>query len=132
MPKIDCSVTTNFLTELKRMCDSQFCSKCALSSTLNGCDTHTTCEKFIRKNSKRALEVVQEWSDKNRPESYKENFLRIFPNAPVNQINMVGTYPAACRNNIYGESEDCSNLCKAYHMDCNECWNAIYKQKGGN
>lgn len=126
MPKFDCTKTLNFITELDRMCKSYLdCIGCPLHTNV----TSDSCMLGIRNNPEETLIAVQEWSDEHPIETYMEDFLKAFPNAPTLQMNMVGSYPSACRANIYGEISVNIELCKKYNYDCYSCWNAIKKEE---
>lgn len=65
---IDCSKLENFLKELKRMCKyadnydcNDMCEPCPISSHNNGAGIR--CEEFWRLYPKKAVEILQKWSD---------------------------------------------------------------------
>ena len=66
---IDCDNTKNFFKEFRRMCDSQdLCKLCPISEA-NGRATKaisiSPCNFFVRDNLKKAIEIVQKWSDEH-------------------------------------------------------------------
>lgn len=77
MAKIDCSVTVNYLRELKRMCDIYFCDNCPLSSENNGKDCH--CGDFSKTNPETAIEIVQTWSDEHPAKTRLDDLLEKYP-----------------------------------------------------
>lgn len=58
------------------------------------------------------IEVVQKWSDHHSKVSYKEDYLKKFPDAPLREVT-----PTACRKEIYG------GACLDESKNCPACWN---------
>lgn len=81
MAKIDCSVTVNYLRELKRMCDIYFCGNCPLSGENNGKDCH--CGDFSKTNPETAIKIVQTWSDEHPVKTRLDDLLEKYPNADI-------------------------------------------------
>ena len=69
---MDCSKTINFLSELKKLCDSE--------------------------DATRVIEIMQKWSDEQPKKTYMQDFFEKFPKA---QLDSDGT-PFACRKKLYG------------------------------
>ena len=79
MPRIDCSVTVNFLSEWERMCSTlkhECMTVCPLNRNRTGFDV--CCDSFIKKVPDTAVEIVQKWSDeypqKTRLDDAKEKY----------------------------------------------------------
>lgn len=119
---MDCSKTINFLHELKRLCDSR--DECvANAANKEDCPMFGVCKlthsKICAEDAKKAIEIVQKWSDEQPKKTYAQDFLEKFPEA---QRNWDGV-PFVCRKRIYGgihsaTSEGCDDT-KA----CYRCWN---------
>lgn len=60
MNKIDCSITRNFLQEIRRLCDSY--SHCEDECILFDCDKEE-CLCTAIWNIEKVIEIVQKWSD---------------------------------------------------------------------
>lgn len=72
------------------------------------------CEEYVRRNTDKAIEIVQEWSDthpqKTRLSVLKEAF-------PMYQMCIGSNVPAFCAKFIFGENIECDKQCV-------KCWNA--------
>lgn len=117
---MDCSKTINFLSELKRLCDSRdVCVAYAINK--ERCPMFRLCKlphsKICAKDAEKAIEIVQKWSDEHPKKTYAQDFFEKFPKA---QSNSDGT-PFVCRKRIYGgirsTLEDCD-----YTGACYRCW----------
>ena len=117
---MDCSKTINFLSELKRLCDSR--DECvANEANKEDCPMFGVCSlthsRLCAKNIKTAIEIVQKWSNEHPKKTYAQDFFEKFPKA---QSNSDGT-PFVCRKRIYGgirsTLEDCD-----YTGACYRCW----------
>ena len=118
---MDCSKTINFLSELKRLCDSR--DGCvANAANKERCPMFGFCEDVLTRicaeDVKTAIEIVQKWSDEHPKKTYAQDFFEKFPKA---QSKSDGT-PFVCRKRIYGgirsTLEDCD-----YTGTCENCWN---------
>lgn len=119
---MDCSKTIDFLSELKRLCDSR--DECvADTANKEQCPMFGVCRftysKTCAEDIKTAIETVQKWSDEHPKKTYAQDFFEKFPKA---QSNSDGT-PFVCIKRIYGgihsaTSEGCDDT-KA----CYRCWN---------
>ena len=111
---MDCSKTINFLSELKRLCDSR--DGCvANAANKEDCPMFGVCDVcsglLCAEDVKTAIEIVQKWSDEHPKKTYAQDFFEKFPKA---QSNSDGT-PYVCRQTMYGE--ECPNI------ECDDCWN---------
>ena len=124
---MDCSKTINFLHELQRLCDSSGSCSGVLYNR-EDCPMFTICRQIKKygkvfdenKNAKKAIKIVQKWSDEHSRKTYAQDFFEKFPGA---QRALDGT-PFACKKRIYdgtlqrGEELDCTEI-----WSCKECWN---------
>lgn len=111
---MDCNKTINFLHELKRLCGSH--NECvANAANKEDCPMFGVCtfiySKIRAEDVKKAIEIVQKWSDEQPKKTYAQDFFEKFPKA---RSNSDGT-PFVCRERIYGG--ECPVL------ECDECWN---------
>lgn len=112
---MDCSKTINFLSELKRLCDSR--DRCVASK--EQCPMFGLCEDVLTRicaeDVKTAIETMQKWSDEHPKKTYAQDFMEKFPDAPKCKSFNNGGCPSACRMRIYGG--------KCPEIECAECWN---------
>lgn len=116
---IDCSKTMNYFIEKLRMTKQQKdgvckldCSDCPLSSSNNG--TGISCSHFETGYPEKAIAIVQKWSDEHPPKTYLSEFLKNYPNAPLNDD---GIPKVICIQELgVTMTEECNN-------DCVKCWN---------
>lgn len=110
---MDCSKTIDFYTEVGRLCSSRLA--CEAVAHDERCPLYGFCElkysKIHIKDAKKAIEILQKWSDEHPKKTYAQDFFEKFPNA---RSNSDGT-PFVCRERIYGG--ECPVL------ECDECWN---------
>lgn len=119
---IDCSKTANYLSERLRMtrrsknkgCDIK-CSECPLSYTNNGASEFISCTTFEMHYPLQAISIVQRWSDEHPKRTYLSEFLKNYPNAPLEDD---GT-PNFCPYRLGLMSKD---NCRKDH-NCVKCWN---------
>ena len=116
---MDCSKTINFLSEFKRLCDSR--EECVVNvADEENCPMFGVCSvthsKLCAETIKKAIEIVQKWSNEHSQKTYMQDFFEKFPKA---QLDSDGT-PLACRNAIYGGG--CPKIEPDIHC-CYECWN---------
>jgi hypothetical protein len=116
---IDCFKTENYLAEKKRMskttesgvCKVE-CTNCLLSSYNNG--DGICCTDFEMLYPKKAIEVVQRWSDEHPGKTYLTEFLSHYPNA---EVNGDGIPSGICPYELgVTDNQDC-------RKNCIECWN---------
>lgn len=115
---IDCSKTQNYFTEKLRMtkrtknglCEIK-CGNCPLCSNNNG--EGLSCPDFEMYYPEKAIEVVQKWSDEHPPKTYLTEFLKNYPNAPLDGDGA----PNFCPYRLGLMSiDDCDD-------NCIKCWN---------
>lgn len=114
---MDCSKTINFLSELKRLCDSR--TRCeAYAANKERCPMLGFCEdaltRICAEDAIKLVETIQKWSDEHPKKTYAQDFFEKFPNAQ----NYAGVNPVVCRKKIYGgfKNGDCAE-------PCYKCWN---------
>lgn len=100
------------IADLKRMCKSfENCENCSLRY---GCGTPASI-------SDAADEVVEKWSKEHPKKTYREDFLKKFPNAPTD----LSGCPNACLQDIYKGAD---YKCKDNNYLCIDCWNQAIKE----
>lgn len=116
--KVDCGYTENYFKEKKRMtknCQINF-RDCQLGSDNN--KTILSCKGLENICPDKAIEIVQKWSDEHPVETRMEHFLKVFPNARVDNGR-----PSVCVRYL-NENIKCS-LPKTH---CKACWNKPYTE----
>lgn len=119
---IDCSKTENYFAEKLRMtkrtrqegCKIK-CSECPLSNQNNGTSEFMSCITFEMYHPEKAIAIVQKWSNEHPPKTYLTEFLKNYPNAPLEDD---GT-PNFCPYRLGLMSiDDCDG-------NCIKCWNQL-------
>lgn len=105
---IDCNITANYFAEKERLCASILeCIDCPLR---HGND----CTNIENKYPKRAISIVQKWSDEHPQKTFLTEFLKHYPNTLLDDD---GTPKGVC---LYAlgliNKDDCDN-------NCVKCWN---------
>ena len=109
---IDCNITANYFAEKERLCASILeCIDCPLR---HGND----CTNIENKYPKRAISIVQKWSDEHPQRTYLTEFLKNYPNV---QLYDTGIPKGICPYHLGLMSKD---NCRKDH-NCNECWSQI-------
>ena len=122
---IDCNITKNYFNEKQRMtkkrklyagiykCELD-CSDCPLSSLNNDATDRMTCGEFETLCPEQAIEVVQRWSDAHPQRTYLSEFLKNYPNAPLDDD---GSPKGVCPHTLgLADIDDCDD-------NCIKCWN---------
>lgn len=122
---IDCNITKNYFSEKARMSKTTksgtcklVCGKCPLSSDNNG--VGECCTDFEMLYPEQVIEVVQRWSNANPQKTYLSEFLKNYPNTPLDDD---GTPDSICPYDLGLMSIDDCN--KDYN--CVKCWNQPIK-----
>lgn len=109
-----------FFKEKERMCSSidkgnKFCKcdNCGLSYKNN--ETGLNCDEFQRLFPWKAVQIVQEWSEKNPEKTILDDLLEKYPNVPMRED---GT-PTICAIHIGYVGK---YRCKEVDCDCKLCW----------
>lgn len=120
---IDCSKTENYFIEKLRMtkrtknglCENK-CSNCPLCSNNNG--EGLPCPDFEMYYPEKAIEAVQRWSDEHPQKTFLTEFLKNYPNAPLDDD---GTPKGICPRALgLMDIDDCDD-------NCIKCWNQPIK-----
>lgn len=122
---IDCSKTENYFAEKRRMtkkhklnggayiCELN-CTECPLSSLNNGTTDNMACSNFETLYPEKAIAIVQKWSDEHPQRTYLSQFLKNYPNAPLDDD---GAPKGVCPHALgLTDIDDCDD-------NCVECWN---------
>lgn len=118
----DCSKTKNYLVEKARMtkryryggCQIE-CTDCPLSWQNNGTSESMMCATFEANYPEKAIEKVQQWSDEHPQKTFLTEFLKNYPNTPLEDD---GT-PEICLSSLgLTNYNGCRN-----GITCSECWN---------
>lgn len=105
---IDCNITANYFAEKERLCASILeCIDCPLR---HGND----CTNIENKYPKRAIEIVQRWSDEHPRKTYLNGLLENYPNTRLDED---GTPHKLCPWHLGLMSV---NSCR---NNCVNCWN---------
>lgn len=116
---IDCNITKNYFSEKQRMTKKKMgacgikCADCPFDFTNNG--ENVSCREFDILFPEKAIEIVQKWSDEHPQRTYLSEFLKNYPNAPLEDD---GT-PVFCPYRLGLMSKD--NCDK--DRNCVKCWN---------
>lgn len=126
---IDCAKTENYFAEKQRMTKRAenglcklSCSNCPLCSENNNKGLSYTGFEMLY--PKKAIEIVQRWSDEHPQKTYLTELLKIFPNTPLNDD---GTPKGICLHELGATSLDNCEVDNA----CTKCWNQTMPIKDG-
>jgi len=113
---MDCSKTEVFFDEWKRMCE-QTETRCAVldSDIAVGCNS---CAEQVYRNYKKAIQVVQEWSDSHPVHTYLDEFRNRFPKCILDDREIAFEF---CVNNLFYGC-NCNNA-----EPCYKHWGQEYK-----
>ncbi len=123
----DCSNTEEYFAEKRRMtkrtrkglCKID-CSVCPLCSENNGTSGLVSCTAFEMLYPKKAIEIVQKWSDEHPQRTYLTEFLEHYPNAELDENGI----PKICLWKLGLPAIEERNCIEG---DCIKCWNEIIK-----
>lgn len=76
----------------KKLCDSDPCQKCGLSSFNNG-TTDLLCSEFIVEWPKRAEAIIAKWAAEHPKETRQSEFLKMFPRAEMHTDGCLTIFP---------------------------------------
>ena len=114
---IDCKLTKNYIRERKRMCNAlkkKGCYSCSFFNRIAGC----MAKSIEEADAKRAVKIVQDWSDRNPPNTILDNFNKLYPDA----VKAENGIPHICCAKL-GLVEYCGNLFLVNCERCKSCWN---------
>lgn len=121
---MDCNKTEAYFKEKERLCNSTAnCYNCPLSSNNNG--KNITCDNLQTTHPKKAIEIVQKWSDEHPQKTILSDFLEKYPNAP---LNVHGIPEDLCPHDL--GLEDIYEYCVG--TECSECWNKPLQESENN
>lgn len=112
---IDCNITANYFAEKERLCASILeCIDCPLR---HGND-YTNIEN---KYPKRAISIVQKWSNEHPQKTYLTELLKNYPNAKLGENGV----PMNMCPSILGlqDLENCGEI------SCVKCWNQPIEER---
>lgn len=119
---IDCNKTENFIREKKRICQhytNMGCKFCVLDRNIWG----LTCSDFIMQHPKKAIEIVQQWSNETPPKTLLTEFLRNYPKTELNGMGIPNIAP--CKLGLVELNSKCIENCVHQYclgIPCKECW----------
>ena len=119
---MDCSKTTDFFSEVKRLCDSRAACEAVVP---NGeqCPLFEFCEHTLTtiraEEAIKAIEILQKWSNEHLKKTYAQDFFEKFPKAQ----GCADGSPFVCRKRIYGGKISSRYDTCDYAGACQNCWN---------
>lgn len=129
---IDCSKTENYFAEKRRMTKRAKnvlcklgCSNCPLCSINN--NKGQSCTAFEMLYPKKAIEIVQKWSNEHPQKTFLTEFLKNYPNTLLNDD---GTPKRICPYELGLISK---NNCRINRINrnCVKCWNQAIEDGEG-
>ena len=100
-----------FCKELSRLCSNHECSKCPIRTFQN-----ITCTIQSRgDNAESVVEIVEQWAKEHTVRTRQSEFLRIFPDARINDAGILAICP-----NAFMPKEIGDEYCNKYNK-CEEC-----------
>ena len=120
---INCSKLENYFIEKKRMTKicTIGCTKCPLGSDNNG--TGEGCSVFEMLYPKKAIELVQQWSNKNPEKTFLTELLKNYPNVKLRCDGVPDKNLCPYQLGLMNEYG-----CEKYH-NCVACWNQPISSK---
>lgn len=121
---IDCNRTENFIKEKERLCQyykDKGCVFCVLNRNIKG----LSCSDFIVQQPKKAIEVVQKWSNETPPKTLLTEFLEHYPKTKLNSDGFPSNI-VPCNLGLIERKDICKNRCLYYYDNghpCYDCWN---------
>ena len=119
---IDCNITKNYMNERKRMCKDMKkinCQCCGFYNRIEGCIEQSIEEA----DAKRAVRIVQNWSDRNPPNTILDNFNKLYPDADKAKNGI----PHICCAKL-GLVKYCGDLFAVDSKRCKSCWHTVAKE----
>ena len=120
---IDCKKTENFIKEKERLCQyykDKGCVFCVLDRNIKG----LSCSDFIVQQPKKAIEIVQRWSNEQPPKTFLTDLLEKYPDVPLAKNG----YPSICPHHLGYTKEDYINCGSS---TCQQCWNTPIESEVG-
>jgi hypothetical protein len=95
----------------EKLCDSNPCKKCELSSFNNG-TTDLPCTEFIVKYPERAEAIIAKWAAEHPKKTRQSEFLKMFPRASLDLNGVVAISPCDVDTSLCGKvTEDSCTKC---------------------
>lgn len=123
---IDCSKTENFIREKERICQyytDMGCTFCVLDRNIEG----LSCSDFIVQQPKKAIEIVQKWSNEQPQRTFLTDFIEKHPKAPLDS-----GYPRVCPYFLGYMTDHQSDDCPYSEQDCRKCWDTPINENLNN
>lgn len=115
---MDYNKTIDFFVGMGSLCSSRLTCKAVAHD--EQCPLYDFCSlthsKICAKDAKKAIEILQKWSNEHPKKTYAQDFFEKFPKA---QGNSDGT-PFVCRKRIYGGMHPTFENCD-YTGACRNC-----------
>jgi len=112
-----------FMKELKRYCEITGCGKCEASYACNGVPADVKNVNIVE-----SIEFIEKWSMDNPIKTRQSEFLKLYPNAPLNSNGYLIITPCALNKELYKRS---CEICKykGYSASCDKAkyWNEEVK-----
>ena len=104
------------LKEMNRMCNGSNCCECPLFTKNNG--KAVECEVLEERYAEEAVTIVEKWSKEHPVKTRQSEFLKVFPNASLNELGSLTICPMDADKN-----QRCPEKSGARCMDCRrEYW----------
>ena len=117
---MDCNKTETFFAEWQRMCEPTEIRCAVLDSGIAiSCGS---CEEQVFKNYKKAIQIIQEWSDSHPVKTRLSEFLEKYPKT---KLYGASELPRFCVADLYGTT--CEDM-GMVGVGCAECWNTPIEQ----
>lgn len=105
-----------YLKERERMCEKSKCFDCPFYEKNNHAGVN--CRSLDRKYPEEAVAIVENWSAKHPIKTRQSEFLKVFPNASLNELGSLTICPMDADKN-----QRCPEKSGAGCMDCRrEYW----------
>lgn len=117
---IDCMKTENYLAIKLKLCEIG-CNRCPLSFVNNG--KNISCGKFETRYPRKAIELVQQWSNKNSEKTFLTELLKNYPNVKLRYDGVPDRNLCPYQLGLMNEKG-----CEKYH-NCVACWNQPISSK---
>lgn len=101
-----------YLKERDRMCGGSNCLACPLYAKNNG--KEVSCQVLGKKYAEDAVAIVEKWSAAHPAKTRQSEFLKIFPNARLDEEKVISICPESV-DSEYGKDEVCM------FMTCHQC-----------
>lgn len=104
-----------FIKEQYRMCFTQKCRPCEIYNIIGDM---MSCDEWCANNSKRAVEIVEKWSQEHPQKTMMQDFFEKYPNAPKRRDGAPILCPDQCG---YEKQRYCVEVNRDV-KECSQCW----------